>query len=1316
VGDYNLAGWADTAFEQMVQALALRVISPGVTIFGAGPDGGREATYEGLMSFPSAAEPWSGYLVLQAKYRARPLGSPQDGSWALTELQKELEVYANPSKRRRCPDYYIFATNVVLTPVNERGSKDKTFQLIESYRAKVPIRDFAVWDFDQIGRFLDAYDGVRRAYYGFLTTGDILAKLSELLDSKEKNLQRAIKVFLAKELLADQYAKLEQAGYAADERIPLAQVFVDLPALPSRPVEENTRPDPTRETPLNFVARMLAESGQRLRPLQDERERPGVAALLDPYPGRYALVGGPGQGKTTLGQYVCQVFRAALLKDSPNSPEVASTVKAIAEKVSADGLELPAVRRFPVHCVLSDFASKFERDPDLSLISYLANKISRRCDEEVQAKDLRHWLEVYPWVVVLDGLDEVPPSTNRQRLLKKIEEFWADAGACNADVLLIATTRPQGYSDDFLPGRYRHLWLAPLPIEVAMHYAKRLVDVRWPNDEERRNTILGRLSQAKDVEATKRLMRSPLQVTIMTVLVQRAGPPPQDRWRLFHDYYETIYLRECSRDIEAAELLRERREEIDEIHRRVALLLQGRCERAGQTDAHLSEETFSDIVESRLREEGNEGAPLHALKKRIMDAAAHRLVFLVGVEANRIGFEIRSLQEFMAAEGLLAAVDSDVRRRLEEIAPVVSWRNVFLFAAGKCFASQQYLRDTVFAICEELNGDLAGDAGHFTLAGSSLALDLLIEGVALKQPKFAQLLARCALRLLELPADRIHVRIADGYSEDLAEVFKTLIEEQLKREQLSARETARTCLVALIDRGVLWAERTLDQHFPTNFDEIQRLFSSPAFSKGGFLANRLRPFLLRVPMWECHSVTEHIPQGARSNTLPFRVDSLWTHRPESARAAFEPNEEFYFTFASLGDKERFQDLILSHEPDSLPQWKAMTTAVEFALNPSAAALAKALRSISEAVDVRAWYSSPFPWPLAACCIASETSADFHRLADLADAGRLGDLDRWLNAEARWKKKGIDWEDVAYSSNSDAWPFDQSINKVGFAFTGSTGILRDVESPSQSENSLIAVLVRFYGSLTPSALRSIMGEQIVQFAMQTGSNSVFNSIKPEMFRKERRGHLITTNLLQFLLLQGQVSEPWIDVLDNLGRSDPLVLGIGRRIDTSDSGQQVLTKNLLVLAEQNPEKVGILFFLVESGVVSIIPDNDLELDPASYREKSIIGASILLTLATKDLTTERRSSLARLTAQLCVKHESLLPRLTSRLGLLPISSESLEKYLVEIVRELPDGFIERRYAISALSSVLQRRGTRLADTAVCQQLNLAPSVSRLLACPA
>jgi hypothetical protein len=48
---YNLDGLDTDTFEDLVISLCLGVIGPGVTAFGAGPDGGREATFRGPINW-----------------------------------------------------------------------------------------------------------------------------------------------------------------------------------------------------------------------------------------------------------------------------------------------------------------------------------------------------------------------------------------------------------------------------------------------------------------------------------------------------------------------------------------------------------------------------------------------------------------------------------------------------------------------------------------------------------------------------------------------------------------------------------------------------------------------------------------------------------------------------------------------------------------------------------------------------------------------------------------------------------------------------------------------------------------------------------------------------------------------------------------------------------------------------------------------------------------------------------------------------------------------------------------------------------------
>jgi len=173
------------AFEQLVLALAVHVLGPGITAFGNGPDGGREASFSGPQQYPNAADPWDGYGVLQAKYKDQLFGSGPDATWFLGQVKDELDDWADPGKRRvsegRRPEYLIFATNVPLSAVPGRGGRDKADELIEKYRETLSLRGWDVWDGNQIKTYLNAYPDVKRSFTALMTPSDALAEQTVML-------------------------------------------------------------------------------------------------------------------------------------------------------------------------------------------------------------------------------------------------------------------------------------------------------------------------------------------------------------------------------------------------------------------------------------------------------------------------------------------------------------------------------------------------------------------------------------------------------------------------------------------------------------------------------------------------------------------------------------------------------------------------------------------------------------------------------------------------------------------------------------------------------------------------------------------------------------------------------------------------------------------------------------------------------------------------------------------------------------------------------------------------------------------------------
>lgn len=502
--DYDLARLTTRDFEHLTQALALKVMGSGVEVFGDGRDGGREAVFEGRMRYPDPAPDgvWDGYGVLQAKFRQRPLGTELDTAWFLAETRKELRHWADPESARakfgRIPEYLILATNVVLSPVSETGGIDTVRrELVELIaQLKLPIRDFRVWHFDQIRGFLDDNPKIRQTYDGMITTGDVLAYMRRWMEgSGVADVAERATTYAVMQVVADRWVRLHQAGSGDNQQLPLSDIAVDLLATVRG---EGTA---SRAQSVGVAAFVVGHGDRILRPQGGQAGQRMHAAVL----------GGPGQGKSTLSQVICQVYRVAFLAQSPAilSEDQRKLLQALKERFQQIGLPEPVQHRWPVRIDLAAYSDAIAGGERVSILRFLADQINLYAPE-LNANQLREWLGRWPWLLVLDGLDEVASTGARDAVLAKLEQFYTDARQVNADLFVITTSRTQGYREEFSESSYTHLTLTPLGRDQALSYAKQLTAVRFAGNPENAKKVFDRLEEAAAQDLTARLMRSPL--------------------------------------------------------------------------------------------------------------------------------------------------------------------------------------------------------------------------------------------------------------------------------------------------------------------------------------------------------------------------------------------------------------------------------------------------------------------------------------------------------------------------------------------------------------------------------------------------------------------------------------------------------------------------------------------------------------------------------------------------------------------------------------------------------------------------------------
>jgi hypothetical protein len=218
---------------------------------------------------------------------------------------------------------------------------------------------------------------------------------------------------------------------------------------------------------------------------------------------------------------------------------------------------------------------------------------------------------------------------------------------------------------------------------------------------------------------------------------------------LFSRYYDAIYDRERGKRNQLTTLLDRHSADVNHIHEKVGLLLQSKSERAGDAMASLHTDELEAIAYDRLTSIGLPPDEAAGTARELVRAATHRLVLLVPKENDEVGFEVRSLQELMAAKALTTGDVSQAGERLAVIAGSPHWRNTWLFAAGALFArGDAYNRDALFNLLRKLDRD-HDRLGESMPVVPRLAADLLEDGLTNAAPRWRQELLVLALQALD---------------------------------------------------------------------------------------------------------------------------------------------------------------------------------------------------------------------------------------------------------------------------------------------------------------------------------------------------------------------------------------------------------------------------------------------------------------------------------------------------------------------------------------------------------------------------------------
>lgn len=794
---YDLTQMDPHSFENMVNYLALGVLGRGATGFGPGSDGGRDGYFEGEASYPSERTRWSGKWYIQSKFH-KPHLSKDPQKWLIAQVRDEISLFKDPASNRKLPDNWIFCTNIEPSGVPQTGSFDAIRKIVKKELG--PALKFDIWGGRKLLDLLGENPGVASYFGHFLTPGNVLTILYDQISDSTSQVRSIVEHLVVGQFNEQLYTKMEQAGSSFDNRPKLYELFVDLPFSCSEDLNSSS-----------ILAALTCNSAttHKVSAWSDESSKWKDWLRAVTRSRIVVLKGGPGQGKSTVGQYFSQIHRAALIlgQDGPTvTPETRQVALRFRKAALAQGFWSDAPR-IPITIELKDFAAWFgsrSRGEPTGILSYICERISFKTEQTVLPGTMKRALKLRSWFVNFDGLDEVPNDV-KEGVAAEVRKFTNETlPIIDADVLILCTTRPQGYAGQFDKLDASTAVLSSLPPTVALSCASAVL--AFDRSDSEAQYSINVLENAMQSEQVLELMTTPLQSHIMAVVVRDGGRPPEKRWELFDNFYKVMKKRESQKDFQdrrISKLLREDDTLLKAIHARLGVTLHVLAEESQGAETTLNKEEFQGLAERTASAliDGNVDDVVGAL----MEATTERLVFVNTPEnSSTVRFDVRQLQEFFAGEFIYSDISPDqLSLRLEAICNDSHWREVMHFVLSALVFNGRRTELTVASqvlVSADANGGCHNEVLFWKrlAVGAMLGIRLLNEGVLEQDKRLRQLFvgvltplyALSDLRSINLLTEKKHVNSHSW-------LLNSMIEHLFKSSEAESLGAAISLIISL---------------------------------------------------------------------------------------------------------------------------------------------------------------------------------------------------------------------------------------------------------------------------------------------------------------------------------------------------------------------------------------------------------------------------------------------------------------------------------------------------------------------------------------
>ncbi|NTW33179.1 MAG: NACHT domain-containing protein, partial [Bacteroidetes bacterium] len=621
------------------------------------------------------------FIVFQVKYSRYPYREKDLHKWLLEVIKCEAHKIKKliPKGAKR---YYLI-TNIPGTAHLESGSIDKMNELLE-HEIGIPS---CCWWRDDLSRRFEKDTVFKWGFPEIINGQDVLNSLlfDYILEKKEKR-KSIVRAYLADQYEVDSEVKFKQIELQNN----LIDLFTDVPIRAKSEVRKKDYYEIKNSKALGFNDFFTED----VWAYKNDNDYMGAAKLLLKFGSglkinRMVLEGAPGQGKSTISQYICQVYRAKLLMKSYDLSRLPDEFKNIGVKIPFK-VDLRDVaswieKKNPYQNGLNDeyFTSIVSNSLESFLLGHIVyhSKIS-----DMDYGDLLDIFKNSAVLVVFDGFDEIADLNIRREVVDLINKGVSRLLENSKEMQVLITSRPAALSDSnsFSEKLYPHYELMDMNSFLIKEYVSKWVKARRMNNKEAKD--LQKMVEDKlNMPHLKDLAKNAMQLAIFISLLRTRGESlPNKRTSLYDAYMELFFNRES----EKSALVRDNRDLIIDIHQYLAWVLHSEAEEF-KNNGRIPVTDLLNRLRNYLNAEGHDVS----LANKLLDVLRERVCALVSRIQGTYEFEVQPIREYFCAKYLYetspySPTGSEKKGtkpdRFEAISKCYYWNNVVRFYSG-CF-------------------------------------------------------------------------------------------------------------------------------------------------------------------------------------------------------------------------------------------------------------------------------------------------------------------------------------------------------------------------------------------------------------------------------------------------------------------------------------------------------------------------------------------------------------------------------------------------------------------------------------------------------